>query len=259
MSLENQRTPGPTSAEPRRVAPRALTPTTAPRREHGLEPRRPHLDPAAAGLRVAGASASHMGRVSTFTAREPPLQAPTRRDDGPEWGPTRVSAGRAPTGVWDAPTHSGPPSLCERKLAVQTHGQDHSTRRPALRRDFSRGPSQRLVSTSGLRVKDVGGQAGHLRHQTLKATCHAGGDRDVTPADPGDSRPPGRRPPLSDLWSRDWAGGRRLSGEKVEGCFLYAPRLLRACTCVCAPVRALSVCARVRYARCTHVCVCVYP
>ena len=106
-----------------------------------------------------------------------------------------------------------------------------------------------------------GGQAGHL-HQ-LKATCHAGGDRDVTPADPGDSRPPGPRPPLSDTRSRDWAGGRRLSGEKVESCFLYAPRLLRACTCVCARLcvharactQRVPMCAMLAAPMCAPACI----
>ena len=80
-SLENQRIRGRVLWSRTGWPARALTPTTAPPREHGPEPPRPHLS----AQRLWGCGqpeplTNRVGRASPFTARrQPPFQAPSPR------------------------------------------------------------------------------------------------------------------------------------------------------------------------------------
>lgn len=120
-SLENQRTRGPSSVEPCGWPTRALIPTTAPRREHGPEPRRPHLSSAAVGPQAAGASDQPCGEGAHLHCKTPaPFQAPLTTMTAQSGIPHTPAQGAPSPGSGTPPTHSGPPSLCECKLAFQT-------------------------------------------------------------------------------------------------------------------------------------------
>ena len=159
------------------------------------------------------------------------------------------------------------------------HGRDHNTCSPALRRDLSHGAGQHLMSASGLRMKAMEGTGWSSLPSDAKSYLSRWWRQRCDPSKL-ETAAAWLQTPCCLTPSLVTAGGGRLSGEKVESCFLYAPRLLRACTRVCVPVCArvcvhsehvctrahvtracahVYMCLCVHCARCMRVCVCVCP
>lgn len=157
-SLKNQRTRGPSSVKPCGLPTRALTPTTAPRREHGPEPRQPHLGSAAVGPQVAGASDQLCGEGAQLHCKTPaPFQAPLTTMTAQSGIPHTPAQGAPSPGSGTPPPTQALPLCVNASSPFRRHGRDHNTCSSALRRDLSHGAGQHLVSVSGLRMKAVGG------------------------------------------------------------------------------------------------------